>query len=235
MAAENVLFIFTDQWPAWAFGFMGADIPTPNIDRLASGGTVFGNAFTSCPLCTPARGALLTARWPHQTGVYDNQSVGYSQQESLSMDERTWIDEAVRPGYHVGYFGKWHLGASNPEARGAHRFDPGVECGSRPYDPATNAYSYERMKAQYAEEGRGLVRGRSPFWGETREPKETKQPFPVMADGVRFLEGWATGKREKPFFLTVSSTPPHFPHHLPVRIDDLPQAGTVMATGKPGP
>ena len=31
---QNVLFILTDQWPAWAFGFLGADIPTPNIDRL---------------------------------------------------------------------------------------------------------------------------------------------------------------------------------------------------------
>ena len=34
--AQNTLFILTDQWPAWAFGFLGADIPTPNIDRLAS-------------------------------------------------------------------------------------------------------------------------------------------------------------------------------------------------------
>ncbi len=80
---QNAVFILTDQWPAWAFGFLGADIPTPNIDRLASEGTVFTNAFTSCPLCTPARGSLLTARWPHQNGVYDNQSVGYSLQESI--------------------------------------------------------------------------------------------------------------------------------------------------------
>ncbi|MBT7163936.1 MAG: sulfatase-like hydrolase/transferase, partial [Victivallales bacterium] len=52
MSKENVLFILTDQWPAWAFSFLGADIATPNIDRLASQGTVFRNAFTSCPLCT---------------------------------------------------------------------------------------------------------------------------------------------------------------------------------------
>lgn len=50
---SNVLFILTDQWPAWAFSFQGADIPTPNIDQLASEGTVFTNAFT------PARFALL--------------------------------------------------------------------------------------------------------------------------------------------------------------------------------
>ncbi|MAT74981.1 hypothetical protein CMK14_07525 [Candidatus Poribacteria bacterium] len=44
----------------------------PSIDRLASEGTAFNNAFTSCPLCTPARGTLLTALWPHQNGVYDD-------------------------------------------------------------------------------------------------------------------------------------------------------------------
>lgn len=216
MAIENTLFILTDQWPAWAFSFREADIPTPNIDRLAAQGIVFSNAFTSCPLCTPARGALLTARWPHQTGVYDNQSVGYSVQEAMSLDERTWIDEAVRLGYHVGYYGKWHLGANNPETRGAHGFDPDCEVHSRPYDPATSSFSYERIKAHYEDQGRKqLVRGRAPFWGETRAPKEAKQPFPIMANGVKFLDDWVTGDRNKPFFLTVSSAPPHFPHHLP--------------------
>jgi len=215
METQNILFILTDQWPARAFGFRGADIATPSIDRLAAQGTVFDNAFTSCPLCTPARGALLTARWPHQTGVYDNQSVGYSLQNTMSLDERTWIDEAARLGYHVGYFGKWHLGSNNPESRGAHRFDPNVEAHFRPYDPATNPYSYERMKAQYEDQGRALVRGRAPFWGETCSPKEGKQPFPIMANGVRFLDEWAAGDRQKPFFLTLSSAPPHFPHHLP--------------------
>jgi len=215
MAQRNVLFILVDQWPSWAFSFRGADVPTPNIDRLAAQGVVFANAFTSCPLCTPARGALLTARLPHQTGVYDNHSVGYSLQESLSLDERTWIDEAARLGYHVGYFGKWHLGPNNPEARSAHRFDPNVESKSKPYDPGRNPYSYAQMKARYEEQGRDLVRGRAPFWGETQAPKEAKQPFPIMMKGVRFLEEWAAGERDRPFFLTVSSAPPHFPHHLP--------------------
>ena len=88
----NILFILTDQWPAWAFSYRGADIPTPNIDRLAAAGTVFDNAFTTCPLCTPAGGTLLTARWPHQNGMQDNHAVGYSQQRSLSLDDATWID-----------------------------------------------------------------------------------------------------------------------------------------------
>lgn len=217
----NVLFVLTDQWPAWAFSFLGADVPTPNIDRLASRGTVFSNAFTTCPLCTPARGALLTSRLPHQTGVCDNHSVGYSLQESMPLTERTWIDEAVRLGYRVGYFGKWHLGPVNPEARGAHRFAPSVETQRVPYDPAAADYTYERMADRYREQGRRLSRGRAPFWGDVAAPKDRTQPFPTMEAGVRFLDEWAAGPRDRPFFLTVSSAPPHFPHYLPPQYAQL--------------
>lgn len=212
---RNILFVLTDQWPAWAFSFQGADIPTPNIDRLASEGTVFANAFTSCPLCTPARGSLLTACWQHQNGVYDNQSVGYSLQESMSLDQKTWIDEAVRLGYHVGYYGKWHLGHINPERRGAHEFNPNVEVNFRPYDPETSNHSYQKTVDNYNKQNANLIKGRAPFWGDSPQPKERIQPFPVMNNGVKFLEEWAEGDQSKSFFLTVSSAPPHFPHYLP--------------------
>jgi arylsulfatase A-like enzyme len=211
---RNVLFILTDQWPEWAFHFRGADIPTPNIDRLASEGTVFTNAFTSCPLCTPARGTLLTARWPHQNGVYDNQSVGYSLQESMSLDQKTWIDEAVRLGYHVGYYGKWHLGHINPEKRSAHGFNANLEMRSKPYAPQTNDHAYQKTVDNYNRQTGSLIRGRAPFWGDSPQTKEKIQPFPTMKSGVNFLEEWEAGDQNKPFFLTVSSAPPHFPHHL---------------------
>jgi arylsulfatase A-like enzyme len=211
----NVLFILTDQWPAWAFSFRGADVLTPNIDKLASEGTVFTNAFTSCPLCSPARGSLLTARWQHQNGVYDNQSIGYSLQESMSLDQKTWIDEAVRLGYHVGYHGKWHLGHINPEKRGAHGFDPNVEVRSKPYDPETCDHSYQKTVDYYEKQNNDLIRGRAPFWGDSPQSKEKIQPFPTIKSGIRFLKEWAEGDQSKPFFLTVSSAPPHFPHYLP--------------------
>ena len=134
---------------------------------------------------------------------------------SPPLTERTWIDEAARLGYHVGYFGKWHLGPVNPEARGAHRFDPDAEVQRRPYDPETSSFSYQFAKDNYDRQTQGLIRGRAPFWGDTAQPKEACPPFPVMENGVRFLEEWAEGDRSKPFFLTVSSAEPHFPHHLP--------------------
>lgn len=213
---HNILFVLTDQWPAEAFGFRGADIPTPHIDRLAAAGTVFRNAFTTCPLCTPARGTLLTARWPHQTGVTDNYAVGYSRQPSLSLAVPTWIDAAVCQGFHVGYFGKWHLGPLNPETRGAHGHDCRVEAQRRPYDPQTDTFSYQIAQERFEAQARALLRqGRAPFWGDVAQPREVCEPLPVMQSGVRFLEEWAQGDRNRPFFLTVSSAQPHFPHYLP--------------------
>jgi len=213
---QNVLFLLVDQWSAGALSCRGADFPTPNLDRLAAEGTLFTNAFTTCPLCSPARGTLLTGRWPHQTGMLDNPAGGYSRQQSLPLSQRTWIEEAVAQGFHVGYFGKWHLGSVNPEARGAHGFDPQVEVGRDiPYDPATNPYSYDRCRANYERARAGLVKGRPPFWGETRQSKEETVPFGIANNGVRFLQQWAAGERDRPFFLTVSLNPPHFPHYLP--------------------
>ena len=178
-AMNNILFILTDQWPAWAFSFRGADIPTPNIDRLASEGTVFNNAFTSCPLCTPARATLLTSRWPHQNGVYDNQSVGYSLQQSMPLDQKTWIEEAVSLGYHVGYYGKWHLGHINPEKHGAHGYDPNLEVRLKPYHPQTSDHCYQKTVDNYDTQTKSLIRGHAPFWGNTSEPKEKLRPFPL--------------------------------------------------------
>lgn len=213
---ENVLLILVDQWPAWAFGHRGADVATPHLDRLAETGTLFTNAFTTCPLCTPARGALLTARLPHRTGVHDNSAVGYSIQASLPLEQRTWLDEAVRRGRQVGYFGKWHLGRVNPEARGAHACDPSVEVNARPYDPERDDFSYERARQQYERQAATLLaKGRASFWGELADPAAVPEPFRIMERGVRFLEAWAGGDRAQPFLLTLSSNPPHFPHYLP--------------------
>ena len=227
MPRENILFVLVDQWPAWAFSHLGAKVPTPHIDLLAARGTVFTNAFTSCPLCTPARGALLTGRWACQTGVYDNYGVGYSLQQPLCPDEVTWIDEAVRRGYHVGYFGKWHLGPDGPIERGADRHDPAIERHSKPYDPATSDYSYDLCANRYERQRESLLGGRPPFWGVTAADKDSCMPFPIADRGVRFLDEYAAQAMDKPFFLTVSMNPPHFPHYLPREYAELARSLSV--------
>jgi len=203
---------------------------------------VFTNAFTSCPLCSPARGTLLTARWQCQTGMFDNVGVGYSLQEPLATEEATWLDAAAAAGYHVGYFGKWHLGTDGPLRRGAHRHDTTFDPWSKPYDPETKPHSYEGVRASGERQAEQLlVHGRPQFWGEVRAPKDKWGPFPIAQRGAQFLDEYAQSGAEQPFFLTVSTNPPHFPHYLPkgyaeiadaMRVDLPASLGDTFA-GKP--
>ena len=56
----NFVFIMTDTQATNAIGAYGRpELQTPNIDRLAQTGIKFENAYTTCPLCTPARAGLM--------------------------------------------------------------------------------------------------------------------------------------------------------------------------------
>ena len=99
----NVVFILTDQWRAKATGYNGdPNAITPNIDRLAAESIDFANAIGTSPVCTPARAALLTGRFPTTTGMFMNDV-------PLSPEERS-IGKAFKTGgYDTAYIGKWHV------------------------------------------------------------------------------------------------------------------------------
>src|SRR5215510_1541727 len=69
----DVLFLMTDQWNPRCFGFAGDPaVPVPHLNRLAAEGVVFENCYTPCPVCMPARTALMTGLYPHNTGLWGN-------------------------------------------------------------------------------------------------------------------------------------------------------------------
>jgi choline-sulfatase len=70
---QNILIIMADQLTALALGCYGnAIVKSPNIDRLAAQGVTFESAYSSSPLCTPARYAFMTGQNISQCGGYDN-------------------------------------------------------------------------------------------------------------------------------------------------------------------
>lgn len=69
---KNLLFIFADQWRRDAFGIYDSRIRTPNLDKFAEESVVFDRAYSSCPLCSPHRGCLLTGKQPIATNVFTN-------------------------------------------------------------------------------------------------------------------------------------------------------------------
>src|SRR5262249_44318642 len=67
----NLIFILSDNHGAWTLGCYGNnDIRTPNIDRLATEGTLFIQAFCANPVCSPSRATFLTGLIPSQHGVH---------------------------------------------------------------------------------------------------------------------------------------------------------------------
>ena len=71
--SPNLIFVFADQMRARDMGCSGdPNIATPNLDRMATEGVRFTNATSMIPVCTPARAALLTGRYPLSTGMFLN-------------------------------------------------------------------------------------------------------------------------------------------------------------------
>ena len=70
MTPANLLFLLSDEHNPGCAGFRGHPlVKTPNLDRLAARGTDFTAAYTSCPICVPARASLATGRHVHEIGL----------------------------------------------------------------------------------------------------------------------------------------------------------------------
>jgi arylsulfatase A-like enzyme len=99
----NVLFILPDEWRGQALGCMGnADVRTPNLDRLASEGTLFKNTLANTPVCCPARANILTGTYTNRNGMIAN---------DLRLRESvvSLADLYAQAGYKTAFIGKWHL------------------------------------------------------------------------------------------------------------------------------
>jgi len=99
----NVLLIVTDQQRADHAGFAGNGIlRTPNLDALASRGTVFDRCYVANPICMPNRCSLLTGRVPTKHGVVFND-------RSLAWTANTFVRVLGAAGYRTALIGKSHI------------------------------------------------------------------------------------------------------------------------------
>lgn len=111
----NLVILYADDLGYGDLGCYGAeDIATPNVDALAESGLRFTEAYSTSPVCTPARYSLMTGRYPsRREGVH-----------ILPGDAKCIIDEGVYTlpmmlrdnGYRTAVVGKWHLGLSDGAA-----------------------------------------------------------------------------------------------------------------------
>lgn len=99
----DIILIMTDQQRHDQVGYASAGyFETPNIDRLASAGAVFDNAYSPSTTCVPARVGLLTGLLHHRVPTQVNR---------FALREGFWtIAHALkRSGYETALFGKMHF------------------------------------------------------------------------------------------------------------------------------
>ncbi len=121
-APPNILLIYADDLGWGDVGFNGrTDWATPNLDRLASQGTIFKRWYTAAVVCAPSRGALLTGKATIHNGVSRND-------EDLPRAEVTLAEALKGRGYDTALFGKWHHGKTRAgEKTYVHPMDQGFD------------------------------------------------------------------------------------------------------------
>ena len=231
----NVVLILIDDLGWKDVGCYGSTYyQTPHIDRLASGGMRFTDAYAACNVCSPTRAAIMTGKYPARLlltqwlpsgrwspGKHKMREGRYV--SNLPLEEVT-IAEALREaGYQTAFMGKWHLGTETyyyPEHQG---FDLNV--GGRDFG-APGSYFY-------------------PFAGTWKIPttgKIQKKPGPVGGKPGDYLvdrlaeeaEQFIRRSADKPFFLMLSHYAVHAPlQGKPDKIKQYQQVGKDRQQGPP--
>ncbi len=234
----NIVMIVTDQHTYTTLGAYGSRVcKTPNLDALASDSLVFENAYTVCPICTPARATMQTGVYPFRHGMCTNVYTKGCMVHELPDSETLLSRRLLRQGYSVGYTGKWHLGADKDKSilGGTEfpEFADGVAQGSL---PSKIGYEGEDFK------GHGGIGEGFPAFAEYLSRKKIRYrlrpvntTYPKVGEILsgtegtvpHFLTDCAIEKigefsgRGKPFFYMLNYWQPHEPYHVPTQFLDL--------------
>ena len=188
----NIIVILADDLGNADLSYRGSDIRTPNIDKLANEGVRL-ESFHGMPVCTPARAALMTGRYPMRYGlqtlvIFPNHTYG------LPTDERTLPQALKEAGYDTAMVGKWHLGHADrkywPQNRGFDHF----------YGNLVGEVDYFTK-----------IRGGIVDWQRDGKFFQEKPYYLNLIgdEAVRMIE---KQDKNKPFFLYFASLAPHAPY-----------------------
>ena len=192
-SGPNVVFIFADDFGWSQLGsYGGKGYRTPNIDRFATEGLRFTNAYSAAAVCSPTRAALMSGQAPARLHLTDflkgaNPKGKLLQQpdwqKHLPLEVTTVAEVFKRNGYRTGHFGKWHLSQEKQPP------------DSLPFNP--DKQGFDEAMVTY-----------KPVAKKT-DPEDDPHNVRAISDrSIRVLEE----NHDKPFFLYV----PHNSIHDPV-------------------
>lgn len=210
----NIVFIMADDLGWNDLGVMGSDYyETPNIDKLASEGVLFDNAYAAAANSAPSRACFMTGLYTPRHGVYTvspsergskakRKLIPIKNTEDVRPDFVTLGEALKQQGYICGHIGKWHLGSdldgsnTGPLSQG---FDYNI-AGERAGAPYSYFYPYCKKQKCHL----GLDEGKE---GEYLTDRLTDEAVKFMGQQTK----------DKPFFLYMA----HHAVHTPLR---APQA-----------
>lgn len=204
----NVLFILGESHAPDLLGARGnAFIRTPNLDRLAKRGALFGNAYCASPLCVPARAALATGRFPHETGYWDS---------SMAFDGRVegWVSRLRDVGYDTAGIGKMHYRRDDDDY-GFNTFTETMHIADGVGD-LIGSLRYCNQEPTYE----GLWRLWTSRYGAGDSDPYRQYDERIVSEAVDWLAGGATSSGA-PWALSVHFIAAHAPFIVPQEYLDL--------------
>ncbi len=208
--APHIVLILLDDLGFSDFGCFGSEIRTPNIDALAAGGLKF-TGYTTVPMCTPARAAMLTGKNPHSVGCgwLTHANPGYPgyQAGEMSQDAPTMPELLRASGYSTYAVGKWHNTADYHVASGADRASWPLQRGFDRF------YGFLGAETNFFSPGQ-LIEGNE-FVCNDAYPENYYCSNDWTDRALRYLRAHQASSPDRPFFLFLAHNAPHVPLHAP--------------------
>jgi arylsulfatase A-like enzyme len=193
----NILILYIDDMGFADLSATGnKQLPTPNIDSLATNGARFSDSYVTSCVCSPSRAALLTGRYQQRFG-FDANAEGRSPKDkfprALDLHQTIWPQRLKPAGYATAIFGKWHVGDQ-----------PGYLPNDRGFDEFYGILPFG-LAAQRDAGGPTFYRNKE----KTGTPPDAT--IALEHEAVSFIER----HKDQPWFVDMAFTSVHGPHYAP--------------------
>lgn len=203
--SPNIVVVLMDDMGYSDLGCFGGDIDTPHIDTLAAKGLRF-TGYTTVPMCTPARAALLTGKNPHSVGCgwLSQSDPGYpGYRGEIALDAPTMAEVLRAGGYSTLAAGKWHNTYDRNNL-------PGGDTSSWPLQRGFDQfYGFMGPETGYFQPD-NMMEGNHPSQ-VIRYPDGYFAPDDYTQRAIDWIAQHITSSPDKPFFLYLAYQTPHGP------------------------
>jgi len=208
----NIVLITADQLTPFLTGAYGHPVvKTPSLDRLAREGVRFEAAYTSCPLCAPARASLMTGKYTSRINCHDNAN-------PLVCHEPTFAHYLTGQGYDTVASGKMHF--VGPDQLHGLRCRLTTDIYPSDFQWTPQQVDEQRRKKIFRADV-FLPRYKTPGVGIRRWSQGFKHDEETNFRALEYIYEQGDKQDGSPFFLQVSYHHPHDPFHVSKDLWDL--------------